>query len=219
MSRSGAALNPRISHNLDRTAQDQPFLIDERFRDAAGLVERIRLGERNSIETLCTLVRTQGRYQLARKVSRDFREDKFHDAVVTVLTAIRNGSLHRPERLSSFVYTITRRSVTAQIRANIRERRCTSLNDTASVPSQSISPEAEAARAQKQQQIVTVLATLCPRDRELLTRFYLDEQLPDQICAEMQLTPTQFRLYKSRALSRCARHAIADQSTKPERTA
>ena len=43
---------------------------------------------------------------------------------------------------------------------------------------------------------------LTPRDREILLRFYLDEQSRDQICAEMGLTETQFRLLKSRAKAR-----------------
>src|SRR6266851_4698063 len=38
--------------------------------------------------------------------------------------------------------------------------------------------------------------------REILTRFYLYEQSQDQICSEMGLTLTQFRLLKSRAKGR-----------------
>jgi RNA polymerase sigma-70 factor (ECF subfamily) len=40
------------------------------------------------------------------------------------------------------------------------------------------------------------------RDKEILTRFYLREQSQEQICAEMSLTETQFRLLKSRAKAR-----------------
>jgi RNA polymerase sigma-70 factor (ECF subfamily) len=43
---------------------------------------------------------------------------------------------------------------------------------------------------------------LSDRDREILTRFYLDEQTQEQICGEMNLTETQFRLLKSRAKAR-----------------
>ena len=45
----------------------------------------------------------------------------------------------------------------------------------------------------------TVLKTISARDREILTRFYLQEQSQEQICQEMSLTETQFRLLKSRA--------------------
>ena len=40
------------------------------------------------------------------------------------------------------------------------------------------------------------------RDREILTRFYILEQTQQQICAEMDLNETQFRLLKSRAKQR-----------------
>jgi len=50
--------------------------------------------------------------------------------------------------------------------------------------------------------IQRVLTELGDRDREILTRFYLYEQSQDQICSEMRLTETQFRLLKSRAKSR-----------------
>lgn len=45
---------------------------------------------------------------------------------------------------------------------------------------------------------------LTARDREILMRFYLEEQSQDQICTEMGLTETQFRLLKSRAKTRFA---------------
>jgi DNA-directed RNA polymerase specialized sigma24 family protein len=47
-----------------------------------------------------------------------------------------------------------------------------------------------------------VLRSLSSRDREVLTRFYVQEQPADQIMNEMGLTPTQFRLLKSRAKAR-----------------
>lgn len=45
---------------------------------------------------------------------------------------------------------------------------------------------------------------LTARDREILIRFYLDEQSQDRICAVMGLTETQFRLLKSGAKVRFA---------------
>ena len=47
-----------------------------------------------------------------------------------------------------------------------------------------------------------VLNSLPARDREILMRFYLRGQTPRQICREMNLTDTQFRLVKSRAKAR-----------------
>ena len=47
-----------------------------------------------------------------------------------------------------------------------------------------------------------VLNGLPQRDREVLVRFYLREQTADEICRDMGLTETQFRLIKSRAKAR-----------------
>ena len=63
-------------------------------------------------------------------------------------------------------------------------------------------PEQNAAFREKTTIMVEVLRELSPRDREILTRFYLEEQSQDQICEEMHLTETQFRLLKSRAKAR-----------------
>jgi RNA polymerase sigma-70 factor (ECF subfamily) len=40
------------------------------------------------------------------------------------------------------------------------------------------------------------------RDREILTKFYLHECTPEQICGEMVLSDTQFRQLKTRAKDR-----------------
>jgi RNA polymerase sigma-70 factor (ECF subfamily) len=48
------------------------------------------------------------------------------------------------------------------------------------------------------------LLSLPPRNREILSRFYLKEQTQEQICREMKLTETQFRLGKSSAKARFA---------------
>ena len=55
---------------------------------------------------------------------------------------------------------------------------------------------------QRTELIEKVLSELADRDWEVLTRFYLHEQSQEQICAEMGLTETQFRLLKSRAQAR-----------------
>ncbi len=55
---------------------------------------------------------------------------------------------------------------------------------------------------QKIELMRTVLGELSEKDREILTRFYLHEQSQEQICEDMNLSDTQFRLLKSRAKAR-----------------
>lgn len=60
-------------------------------------------------------------------------------------------------------------------------------------------------RRRKEELVQRALAQLDERDLEILRRFYLHEQSPDQIGAEMSLTETQLRLLKSRAKARFTR--------------
>ena len=57
-------------------------------------------------------------------------------------------------------------------------------------------------RKERAELMARVLGSISRRDREILTRFYLREQSQEQICEEMELTETQFRLLKSRAKAR-----------------
>jgi len=64
-----------------------------------------------------------------------------------------------------------------------------------------------------------VLGELGDKDREILTRFYLNEQTQPQICLEMELTITQFRLLKSRAKARfgeLGRKRLAQTTLEPD---
>ena len=171
----------RNLHNrfgFDRAVPSGASLPGGAYDDPTDLVEGIRRGESNSVETLCNLMHAQAYYQLARQVGVQYREDKFHDLVVSVLEAIHSGSLRRPERLLSFVYTITRRGVAAQIRANIKARRCTSLDEAGFYPGKSNTPEAAASQSEMQKKIATLLGTLCARDRGYSTRFLSSRTSP-----------------------------------------
>jgi DNA-directed RNA polymerase specialized sigma24 family protein len=50
--------------------------------------------------------------------------------------------------------------------------------------------------------MLLAIRSLRASDQELLLRFYFKEQTPEQIQFEMQLTATQFRLRKNRAINR-----------------
>jgi DNA-directed RNA polymerase specialized sigma24 family protein len=72
------------------------------------------------------------------------------------------------------------------------------------IPDRGITPEEETIQRDKVEIMVQVLRELSARDRDVLTRFYRYEQPQEQICREMKLTATQFRLLKSRAKTRFA---------------
>jgi DNA-directed RNA polymerase specialized sigma24 family protein len=67
------------------------------------------------------------------------------------------------------------------------------------VVDQQWSPEQTAIIHQRAAFLTLVLQQMSPNQREILQRFYLREESPEQICQKMSLTETQFRLAKSRA--------------------
>jgi len=171
------------------------------------LVNRIRAGDTDGAAELYSALSGAAMPKLSRTVDSQVVHDKFHDMVVTVLEAIQNGSLREPSRVMGFAHTVTRRGVAAHIRNNISQRRRLVQMGPLEFPTPvSESPEFATIETQRLDVLRNAVRKLRPRDREILGRFYFHEQSPQRICAEMGLTPTQFRLYKSRAVARCSKY-------------
>lgn len=167
------------------------------------LVDRIRSGEPGSMEELYELFSRGIRYYLCRQLGSQELDDKVHDTFVVVVQAIQRGEIREPQRLMGFVRTIVRRQVAAHIDKVVHTRReQVELDSTTRMADPRENPEESAIFRQRADLIHRVLGELSDRDREILTRFYLREQSQEQICTEMSLSETQFRLLKSRAKAR-----------------
>jgi RNA polymerase sigma-70 factor (ECF subfamily) len=164
------------------------------------LVEQIKAGEDAGMEHLYKLFSRGIRYYLCRQLGPQELEDKVHDTFLIVVNAIRKGDLREPERLMGFVRTVVRRQVAAYIEQAVHNRReQADLESGIAVADRTQNPEQEAIIRQKAELMKSALDALSQRDRDILVRFYLQEQPQEQICREMSLTETQFRLLKSRA--------------------
>jgi RNA polymerase sigma-70 factor (ECF subfamily) len=176
---------------------------DAGYEDFVILVHRIEAGTTDGLEELYRLFSKGIRFYLCRQLGPQELEDKVHDTFLVVVQAIRRGELREPERLMGFVRTIVRRAVAAHIDRAVQHRRDHVDADASfRIPDPHRSPEDCAIFRQRVSLIRRVLGELSPRDREILTRFYLHEQSQHRICTEMGLSDTQFRLLKSRAKSR-----------------
>jgi RNA polymerase sigma-70 factor (ECF subfamily) len=164
------------------------------------LVAQIKAGEETGMEQLYKLFSRGIRYYLCRQLGPQELEDKVHDTFLIVVNAIRRGDLREPERLMGFVRTVVRRQVAAYIEQAVHNRReQADLETGITVADRKQNPEQEAMVRQKAELMESALLALSERDREILVRFYLKEQPQEQICRQMDLTETQFRLLKSRA--------------------
>lgn len=171
--------------------------------DWTRLVDRIRAGDDAGMAELYRVFSKGVRYHLCRQLGPQELDDKVHDTFVVVIQAIQRDELREPERLMGFVRTIVRRQVAAHIDRVIHNRKeMLDLDSGVRVVDPGRNPEEVAMLRQRANIIRRVLGELSERDREILTRFYLREQAQEQICREMELTETQFRLLKSRAKAR-----------------
>src|SRR5229473_4673360 len=167
------------------------------------LVEKIKADDHGGMEDLYRVFSKGVRFYLCRQLGPQDLEDKVHDTFLIVVQAVRRGELREPERLMGFVRTVVRRQVAAHIDQAVHTRRQqVGLEPGTVVVDLNRNPEKTAIQQQHEQIAKTVLHSVSKRDREILTRFYLLEQSQEQICEQMNLTETQFRLLKSRAKAR-----------------
>lgn len=130
-------------------------------------------------------------------------EDGVHDVIIAVIKAIQSGSVREPEKLPGFVKTIAQRRCARSVTNLAKKRqREGDIEKTANAPDCQIDPETRLLIQEQVEIARQALSQLSARDQEVLRRFYVEEQLPRQICCDMNLTEAHFRLVKSRAKAR-----------------
>lgn len=180
------------------------------------LVRRVHRGDAAGMAELYEFISTGLRPYLARQLpSQDFH-DKVHNIFVDVVIAIQRGQLREPHRLMGFARTIARRKVSGYIEAAACSRRNqVEIGSAFWLTSPRATPEAEMISREQQDLVRWALAHLSEREGEILSRFYMQEQSQEQICSEMGLTHTQYRLLKWRSKARfeqLSRRQIASHS-------
>lgn len=170
----------------------------------AGLVRKISSGDEQAIEELYAILSGFVRLTLAQAIGQQSLDDAVHEILLIVLKAILTGELRDPARLMGFVKTVARRHALAHIRsAAFRRRRFAPGVEHLFAPLDD-SPDTRLNRFERLERARKALRRLDARDREILERFYLAGEPRQQICEEMQLSETQFRLRKSRAIAKCS---------------
>jgi RNA polymerase sigma-70 factor, ECF subfamily len=192
-----------VDQGINQSGPSEPGL--PQSAQWTALVERIRTGDPSAMQELYQIFGRGVRLYLCRQLGMQEADDKIHDTFVVVVQAIRNGELREPERLMGFVRTVARRMVAGHIDQLVHRRRDNvALESGIVITDGRITPEQETIQREKVEVMLQVLGEMKSQDRDVLTRFYLYEQPQEQICREMKLTPTQFRLLKSRAKTRFA---------------
>jgi RNA polymerase sigma-70 factor (ECF subfamily) len=168
------------------------------------MVIRIQAGDQSATEELYATISQGFRRFLLRRLNQQDVDDKLHDIFVIVVRAIQSGSLRDPARLMGFVRTISQRQVAAWIAEVVHQRGTkTELDDVVRyLPDRADDPEELSMRSQRAAAMKSVFEALPEQHREVLDRFYVRGQKASEICRELGMTDTQFRLLKWRAKER-----------------
>ena len=191
-----------VAADQDREPEDRQEAFQ--IKDWTRLVERIHDGDPAAMAELYDIFGKGIRYFLLRNLGIDELDDKVHDCFVIVAQAIQNGDLRDPARLMGYVRTVVKRQIAASIENAVFRRRSQvdyeetlfTLSDWKDDPERTLLQEQRTDIARR------VMKGISRRDREILDRFYVQEQAQEQICADMNLSYNQFRLLKSRAKAR-----------------
>lgn len=168
------------------------------------LVDQISRNDPGGMEELYRIFSQGVRQHLQRHLGAQDVNDQVHDCFIEVVNAIQAGALRDPRRLMGFLWMVVRFKKTTYIRQIARTREKRPHDDAIfnQIADSRETPEQLAESKQRRELMHRVLSEMSERDREILSRFYLNEESAEQICESTGLTPTQFRLLKSKAKSR-----------------
>ena len=126
-------------------------------------------------------------------------EDIAQDVLARVLERLRAGAIRDATALPAYVQTTIVYATTAEYR---NRKPTEAVEKIAQLPGND-SPVNRVALDQLRQTLTALLAELpLARDRELLTRFYLDEEDKDDVCRHLGIDMAHFRRVAFRARER-----------------
>jgi RNA polymerase sigma factor (sigma-70 family) len=206
--RDVGAVVPEVAQPLERPIPSERLTFKMTNTHAAvvtwsPVVERIAAGSEAAFGELYLRLRSI-RFFFGRQIGPDRAEDAYHNLILDLVGAIKKGDLQEPEALPAYAMTIARRRLYVHIGEAIRERQAMAADSTVLTCPASEDPEQLALRSEREAIATRVLRALPARERETLTRFYFDGESAEAIQTSMGMTPTQFRLLKSRAKKRYA---------------
>jgi RNA polymerase sigma-70 factor (ECF subfamily) len=135
---------------------------------------------------------------------RQLAEDACQETFKIAIEKLRSGAIEDPRRLAGYVCGIAANLARKEYR-RLRRANTGSTAVDASVADPGASAESSLYARERSELVRGVLSSMSPRDRELLTDFYLHEQEKVDVCRRLGLSADQFDVVKFRALRRFER--------------
>src|ERR1700678_2145925 len=114
-------------------------------------------------------------------------EDLSQETFQLTLEKIRGGDIREPEKLSGFICSVARNLATDHYR---RSRRSEQVDDPEAVEMIAATAPSQLDRvleAEKSKRVRQLLSELSDRDREILRRFYMEEESKQRVCVDFKL--------------------------------
>jgi RNA polymerase sigma-70 factor, ECF subfamily len=172
--------------------------------DWPDLLCRVQNRECTAVDELYTLISRGLLFLLRRRLPLDEAKDRLHEVFLILIDAIQGGRIDDARAFPGYAVTVAKRQAWTQIRGRSAGRECNCEDGTLErvFASGKDDPYEILAGAEQHELLDRALHLLHPRQREVLDRFYVQEESKAEICEAMSLTDTQFRLLKSRAKAR-----------------
>jgi len=188
---------------LTATRDDRASASRDSSVDYGRLVTRIIEGDAGAEEELVNHFE-DAVLHIIRRIAKNSSlvEDFSQDTFLTVIRKIRNGDLQQPESLGSFIANTARFHTIEQLR-RLRQRTVSeNLDQAEDVPDTAPNRLDELQASEQHAEVRKLVRELRPRYRELLLRFYINEEAKAAICADLRLTSAQFDGVLHRARNR-----------------
>jgi RNA polymerase sigma-70 factor (ECF subfamily) len=171
--------------------------------DYVRLVTRIIEGDATAEAELVELFRDPVLHIIRRLTNNSSMvEDFSQETLITVIKKIRNGDLHQPESLAGFIVSTARFHTIEQLRRIKQRAVIEDLDQAEQVPDPTPNRLEQLVTSEQGDEIRNLLEELTPRYRELLLRFYINEESKEVICVDLGLTSAQFDGVLHRARNR-----------------
>jgi len=171
---------------------------------AADLVTRIARGD-PAAETELWNRYSRGLLFLLRRRTGDpdLAEDLRQDTFQVALEKLRAGGLDDPQKLAAYLRGIAVNLAIGNHRKRVRRNTEPDSDKVAEAPDEHSNPQEEASRDEVGEAVKRLLDELgVSRDRDILRRYYVDEEDKVRICAELDISATHFNRVLFRAKQR-----------------
>jgi RNA polymerase sigma-70 factor (ECF subfamily) len=182
----------------------------------AELAERIQRGDTGA-ETELYARFALGLKQILLRATGNFAvaEELCQETLIIALKRLRGAGLEDPQRLPAFIAQIARNLAIAEQRKN-RRRRTDTVEDSLDEVADTVRDERRSTELESSAQAVReVLQEMkSTRDRELLVRFYLNDEDKGAICRDLGVSEDAFNVILFRARKRLA-ELLGERGLKP----